>query len=62
MQYRRPDGTLLQAMPRVIKLCKLCHQDMFVSEGQIAYYHGCCRKFRGDFMALRDHIEKKHTD
>jgi len=59
-KFQHDDGRLLDAIPRVEKLCAICKTTMMVSENQEARYHKCCRKFRNNEYGAHSHIEKEH--
>ena len=58
--YFSKDGKRLEGLPMTEKPCQLCKYPMKVADGQIAYYHKCCRKFRGSQFDLQVHIKEDH--
>lgn len=61
MQHGK-NGKPLSPLPmNTHSLCKLCKTTMVVADGSLAYFHGCCKKFRKSPIGLQNHIAKEHA-
>lgn len=49
-KWRKMDG--IPAEARHEQMCQVCQRPMLVSRGQIAKYHGACRKLRRQKKAI----------
>lgn len=47
---------------KYLQACDVCKKDMEVAEGQVAYYHGTCRKWRNNKRGYRMSVATKQHE